>query len=99
MATIMGGLLVGLPATTAVEFSFYLAIPTICGAGLYRLAKDPQALSAGNAMLLGVGFIVSFLVALGVVAGFMRYVQTRRLTPFAVYRVLIGMAVLGYYLL
>lgn len=95
MATIMGGMLVGLPVPTAVEFSFYLAIPTICGAGVYRLLKEPQALTGQSAMLLGIGFLVSFIVAWGVIAVFMRYVQTRPLQPFAIYRVLLGLLVLG----
>ncbi|MBN2559641.1 MAG: undecaprenyl-diphosphate phosphatase [Phycisphaerae bacterium] len=99
MATIMGGLLVGLPATTAVEFSFYLAIPTICGAGLYRLLKDPQALAGGHVMVLGIGFAISFVVAWGVIAAFMRYIQTRSLQPFAIYRVVLGLVVLGWWLL
>lgn len=94
MATIMGGMLVGLPTTTAVEFSFYLAIPTICGAGLYRLLKDPQAMAGENAAPLAIGFVVSFLVAWSVIAGFMRYVQSRSLQPFAAYRVLLGLTVL-----
>ena len=98
MATIMGGLIVGLPAATAVEFSFYLAIPTICGAGLVRLVKDWGMLKAGDAVVLGIGFVVSFLVAWAVVAAFLRWVQTRSMYPFAVYRVLLGAAVLIWFL-
>ncbi|MFQ5411751.1 MAG: undecaprenyl-diphosphate phosphatase [Phycisphaerae bacterium] len=96
MATIMGGMLVGLPATTAVEFSFYLAIPTICGAGLYRLVKDAGQLSTNHTAVLAIGFVVSFLVAWAVVAGFMRYIRSRSLEPFAIYRILLGAAVLAY---
>lgn len=95
MATIMGGLLVGLPAATATEFSFYLAIPTLLGAGMVRLAKEPGALSGGNALLMVAGFVMAFVTAWVVVAGFMRYVQTRSLQPFAVYRVVLGAAVLA----
>ncbi len=99
MATIFGGLMVGLPAATAAEFSFYLAIPTICGAGLVRLLKDSASLTSENATVLGIGFAVSFLVAWLVIAAFMRYVQTRPLQPFAVYRILLGAAVLATWLL
>jgi len=95
MATIMGGLLVGLPAATATEFSFYLAIPTLLGAGLVRVLKQPAALGGENAILMAAGFLVAFATAWVVVAGFMRYVQTRSLQPFAVYRVLLGAAVLA----
>lgn len=97
MATIMGGLLVGLPAATAVEFSFYLAIPTICAAGMYRLTRDWHTLAARDATLLAIGFVVSFVVAWAVVAGFLRYVQTRSMYPFAVYRVLLGIVVLVWW--
>lgn len=99
MATIMGGMLVGLPAATAAEFSFYLAIPTLMGAGMVRLIKDRDALTADHAAVLAVGFIVSFVVAWLVVAAFMRYIQRRSLAPFAVYRVILGLVVLGYWLL
>jgi undecaprenyl-diphosphatase len=98
MATIMGGLMVGLPAATAVEFSFYLAIPTICGAGLVRLVKLLPQLNGQRLALLAIGFGVSFVVALGVVSAFLRYVQNRTMYPFAVYRVLLGVAVLAWFL-
>lgn len=97
MATIMGGLAVGLPAATAAEFSFYLAIPTLCGAGLLRVLKHHEALLGANAGIMAVGFAVSFFVAWAAVAGFMRYVQTRALYPFAVYRLFLGLAVLGWW--
>ncbi len=99
MATIMGGMLIGLPPATAAEFSFYLAIPTILGAGLVRLIKDREALTSEHALLLATGFVVSFLVAWVVVAAFMRYIQTRPLLPFAIYRVLLGLVVLGWWFL
>lgn len=94
MATIMGGILAGLRPRVAAEFSFYLAIPTLCGAGLLRVWKHRAELDAASAGLLGLGFSVSFVVALLVVAAFMHYLRTRPLWPFAVYRVLLGAAVL-----
>jgi undecaprenyl-diphosphatase len=93
MATIMGGMLVGLPAATAVEFSFYLAIPTICGAGVVSLLKDRASVTGSSAAVLAVGFGVSLIVAIVVVTSFLRYVRTRSMYPFAVYRVLLGIAV------
>jgi len=98
MATIMGGMLVGLKARAAAEFSFYLAIPTLCGAGLLRLWKHRAEIDAGSAGLLGLGFTVSFVVALLVVAAFMRYLRTRPLWPFALYRVVLGATVLVWWL-
>jgi undecaprenyl-diphosphatase len=97
MATIMGGMLFGLSPAVAAEFSFYLAIPTLCGAGMVRIIKHRAELTSQSAAVLGLGFWVSFVVALLVVAAFMRYVQTRRLWPFAVYRVALGLLVLGWW--
>lgn len=97
MATIMGGLLVGLSAPVAAEFSFYLAIPTLFGAGLLRLVKHHEAINGQSAAVLGLGFSVAFVSALLVVAAFMKYIQTRKLWPFAVYRVVLGIAVLSWW--
>lgn len=94
MATILGGLMVGLPATTAAEFSFLIAIPTICGAGLLKIVKHWNELDASSVGILGMGFSVSFVVALLVVAAFMSYIRKRSLIPFAIYRVLLGLIVL-----
>jgi undecaprenyl-diphosphatase len=95
MATILGGLMVGLPASTAAEFSFLIAIPTICGAGLLKIIKHWDQLNDGSIAILGLGFSVSFVVALLVVAAFMSYIRKRSLIPFAVYRVVLGIAVLA----
>lgn len=97
MATIMGGLLAGLSAPVAAEFSFYLAIPTLFGAGLLRLIKYRDAINGQSAAVLGLGFAVAFVVALLVVAAFMKYIQTRKLWPFAVYRVVLGVVVLTWW--
>lgn len=96
MVTIMGGIASGLPAAVAAEFSFYLAIPTLCGAGLLRIFKHRAEITTDSAGLLGIGFAVSFVVALAVVSVFMRYIQTRPLWPFAIYRVVLGAAVLAW---
>lgn len=95
-ATICGGMLAGLKPTTATEFSFYLAIPTMFAAAGYRLLKHGADLDrqAAGIVLLGAG--VSFIVALGVVAGFMAYVRRYRFTPFVIYRILLGGAVVAY---
>ncbi len=95
MATILGGLMVGLPAATAAEFSFLIAIPTICGAGILKLYKNWDQLNDGSVAVLGLGFSVSFVVALLVVAAFMSYIRKRSLIPFAIYRVILGIAVLA----
>lgn len=98
MATIMGGLMVGLPGAVAAEFSFYLAIPTLLGAGLIRIVKHRDALTGEHAQVMLIGFGVSFVVAWAVVAAFMRYIQTKPLWPFAIYRLVLGGIVLAWVL-
>jgi undecaprenyl-diphosphatase len=108
MATITAGELVGLSRPVALEFSFFLSMPTMAAATLYDLYKSlkrhPGEVSAIGAMptdahawiLLAIGFVVSFVVAYGVVAWFMAWVRTRGLTLFAVYRLIVGAAVLWW---
>jgi undecaprenyl-diphosphatase len=94
MATIMGGLMVGLPPAAAAEFSFFLAIPTLLGAGLLKVVTHRHEIHADEASLLAVGFLSAFISAWIVVQPFMNFVRTRRLRPFAIYRVILGGAVL-----
>lgn len=96
MVTIMAGMVVGLPPAVATEFSFYLAIPTILLASAYKLYKHANELDSQSAALIITGAATAFVVALLVVAAFMRYVRTRRFTPFAVYRVILGVLVLWF---
>ena len=96
-ATIMGGLVVGLSAPAATEFSFFLAIPTIVAAGSYSLYKHHDALNADHALTLAVGFVVSFFVAWAVVAWFLRYVRSHSFRIFVVYRIILGLVVLSWY--
>ncbi|MEO6199222.1 MAG: undecaprenyl-diphosphate phosphatase [Sphingomicrobium sp.] len=101
-ATIMGGLMLGIERRTAAEFSFFLAIPTMVGATTLELAKHHEALVAGaNGVGLGavaVGFVVSFIVAIVVVKGFVHYISRRGFAPFGWYRILIGSAALVWLL-
>ncbi len=94
-ATIMGALSVGMAPAAAAEFSFFLAIPTMFAAGLFSLYKHRHEISSEQVLPLGVGFVVSFLVAWAVVAVFMRFIQTHKFTVFAVYRIVLGAAVLA----
>lgn len=94
-ATIMGALLLGLTHSAAAEFSFFLAIPTMCAAGAYSLLKHVKEIEANQFALLGLGFSVAFVVALLVVAGFMRYIQSHRFTSFAFYRIVLGLIAFG----
>ncbi len=94
MVTIMAGMLVGLPPTVAARFSFFLAIPTMVLAPAYRLFKHRHELTGDALAIILVGSITAFIVALAVVAAFMRYIRTRRFTPSAIYRVILGVVVL-----
>lgn len=106
MATITAGVLAGMSRAAALEFSFFLSMPTMAAATLYDLLKSfrPRGGDAIGAMphtahawiVLAIGFVVSFFVAYGVVAWFMAWVRTRGFAPFAVYRIVVGAAVLWW---
>ncbi len=96
-ATIMGGLLAGLSRTTATEFSFFLAMPTMFAATLYDLYKNLDLLRVSDAPHFGLGFALAFLTALGVVKVFLAYVGRHNFTPFAWYRIGFGTLVLLYF--
>jgi undecaprenyl-diphosphatase len=98
MATIAGGQVTGLSRTAALEFSFFLSIPVMFAATTFKMLQfvlQNETLITGHELgVLGVGFAVSFLVALAVIAWFMGWVRTRGFTPFAIYRLIVGAAVL-----
>lgn len=97
MSTIVGGQLSGLSTATAAEFSFLLAIPTLGAATAFDLLKNGDALLASpeGVQALVVGLVVSFFVALLVIAAFLRYLRTYGLAPFGYYRIVLGAVVLG----
>ncbi len=90
-ATIMPGLLGGMSRETAAEFSFFLAIPAMCGAcGLKLLKFAKEHHPAEQWMLLMIGTIVSFLVAWVVIAGFMGYIRKHNFVVFGIWRLLVA---------
>ena len=93
-ATIIGGMLLGLSRRTATDFSFYLAIPTLIGAGAYSLYKERALLSLADAPVFGVGLLLSFVSAWVCVRWLLRYVATHSFVPFAWYRIVFGLVVL-----
>lgn len=101
MSTIAGGQLVGLTRGAALEFSFFVSIPVMAAATLYDLLKyvkdAPAPLTAHQAGVLAVGFVVSFLVAYAAIAWFLAFVRSRGFTWFGVYRIVFGAAL--YFLL
>lgn len=96
MTTIVAAEMTGLTPSTAADFSFLLAIPTLGAATVYDLAKGYKALAAtpGALSALAVGLVVSFVVALLVIAAFLRYLKRFGLTPFGIYRIALGILVL-----
>jgi undecaprenyl-diphosphatase len=93
-ATIIGGMLFGLSRKAATEFSFFLAMPTLIGAGAYDAYKNRALLSLSDWPIFAVGTIISFISALACVHWLIRFVATRDFTPFAWYRIVFGLIVL-----
>ena len=93
-ATIIGGMLLGLSRKAATDFSFFLAIPTLIGAGVYSLYKERALLSMADLPLFGVGLFFSFISAWLCVRWLLRYISTHDFVPFAWYRIAFGIAVL-----
>ena len=96
-STIAGGLFAGLSRSLAAEFSFFLGIPTIMAASLYKLYKTGFAISPQQWVSLAAGTLVSFAVALLVVRFFMNYLKRKGLAPFAVYRIVLGLVILIFF--
>ncbi|STO31847.1 Undecaprenyl-diphosphatase [Fusobacterium necrogenes] len=93
-ATIIGALLLGLSRSIATEFSFFLAIPTMLGATLLKFVKNGMSFTALEWQLIGVGTLVSFVVAYLVIKWFMNYIKKRDFVFFGVYRIILGILVL-----
>ena len=106
MSTIAGGQLAGMSRASALEFSFFLSIPTMAAATGYTLFRSVMGkgenpigvsqMTANQWVLLAIGFVVSFLVAYASVAWFMAWVRKRGFAPFAVYRIVVGILVLVF---
>jgi undecaprenyl-diphosphatase len=108
MSTIAAGQTAGLSRSAALEFSFFLSMPTMIVATGYDLLKTirphhdavteaglaPLTMTGHSWIVLAIGFAVSFVVALGVVAWFIRWVRVRGFAPFAIYRIVVGTALL-----
>lgn len=93
-ATILGALSLGVERRTAAEFSFFLALPTMAGATALELVKNRHDLGPIGLPMIGLGMLVSFVVALGVIKAFLAIVTRRGFGPFAWYRILVGSAAL-----
>jgi undecaprenyl-diphosphatase len=107
MSTIAAGQVAGMSRAAALEFSFFLSVPTMAMATLYTLYKSLHGTKTENPIgvssidthgwiVLAIGFLVSFIVAYGSVAWFMAWVRKRGFGPFAIYRIIVGMLVLFF---
>ena len=106
MSTIAAGQIAGMSRAAALEFSFFVSMPTMAAATLYTLYKSLRGkgenpigvaqIDPHGWVVLAIGFVVSFIVAYGSVAWFMAWVRKRGFTPFAIYRIVIGVLVLAF---
>ncbi len=94
-ATIIGGMLLGLSRKAATDFSFFLAIPTLVGAGAYSLYKERALLTLADVPMFAVGLLFSFVSAWVCVRWLLRYIASHSFVPFAWYRIAFGIVVLA----
>ena len=101
-STILGAILIGVGRSAGAEFSFFMAIPTMLGAsaikGLKFLLSGVEATGTEIGVLI-VGCVVSFIVSLLVIKGLMEYVRKHSFSAFGIYRIILGIVVLSYFLL
>jgi len=93
-ATIIGAMLLGLNRASAAEFSFYLAVPTMVGASLITILHEGMSFSIVEWVAIGIGFFVSFVVALWAIRFLMQYIQRHDFRMFGYYRIVLGIIVL-----
>ena len=94
-ATIIGGMLMGLSRKASTDFSFYLGIPTLIGAGAYSLYKDRALLSLADVPMFVVGLVFSFISAWLCIRWLLAYIATHSFVGFAYYRIVFGFVVLA----
>ncbi len=94
-ATIIGGMLLGLSRKAATDFSFFLAMPTLVGAGVYSLYKERALLSLADVPMFAVGLLFSFLSAWLCIRWLLRYISSHSFVLFAWYRIAFGLLVLA----
>ncbi len=92
--SILGGMLSGLDRQRATQFSFYLAMPTLGAATLYTLAKNVNTISTDDFIILGIGTVVSGIVAWFSIGWLLRYVATNSFVIFGYYRIIVGILIL-----
>lgn len=98
-STILGAIIIGVSRVAAAEFSFYLAVPVMFGASLIKLLKFGFSFTGAEAAVLAAGMITAFLVSLASIKFLMGYVRRHDFSAFGWYRIVLGAAVLGYFLI
>ena len=97
-ATIVGALLIGVSRTVAAEFTFFLAIPVMLGASLLKVLKFEGPITGAETTILLVGMVVAFVVSVLVIRFLMSYIKKHDFKVFGWYRIVLGAAVLGYFM-
>lgn len=97
-ATIIGAMALGCCRIVAVEYSFFLAIPTMVAATAYALLKMRLSVTVGELTVLIVGFVTAFIVAWGVIAAFMSWIRRQNFSLFGYYRIVLGSLILAYFI-
>ena len=101
-STILGGMLSGVSRTASAEFSFFMAIPIMLGASglkILKFLKDGFTATSLEIALLLIGIVVSFLVSLFAIKFLMDFVKRHSFKPFGIYRIVLGVVVLGYFVI
>jgi len=98
-ATIVGALLIGISRTVAAEFTFYLAVPVMFGASLLKLVKFGTDFTANEVAILIAGLVTAFVVSIFVIKFLMDYIKKHDFTVFGWYRIVLGVLVLGYFII
>ena len=98
-STILGAIIIGVSRVAAAEFSFYLAVPVMFGASLIKLLKFGFSFTGAEAAVLAAGMITAFAVSLAAIKFLMGYVRRHDFSAFGWYRIVLGAAVLGYFLI
>ena len=98
-STIVGALLLGVSRTVAAEFTFFLAIPVMFGASLLKILKFGFAFTSTELMILGIGTITAFVSSLLIIRFLMGFVKKHDFKVFGWYRIILGIAVLAYFML
>ncbi len=100
-STILGGMLTGVSRTASAEFSFFMAIPVMLGASLLKLVKfiaSGVSVSGTEMSLLAIGIMVSFAVSVAAIKFLMDFVKRHDFSPFGIYRIILGVLVIGYFI-